>query len=264
MTDSRSAKLSSSVSQGIRARWAAIIGAALITILTGPFGTISLPLPNRTLFWTALIIWNGLKWELWSIALTRHPASARWKQLAILIAGPFVLNATMPFEVEFAYAAVGVPVDLPRLYIWLIASAISIIIGLTLFLAGMLDPPSEELPQEVPPIGDANPPVPRILERAGVTRTVDLVAAFAEDHYVRLHLQDGRKPLVLYRFGDALNDLEPLAGERVHRGIWVATHAVTAARREGRNWRLTLTDGSDLPVGGTYLAAVKARGWLTV
>ena len=39
------------VGHGIGQRWVVIGGVMIIAILTGPFGTIALPLPSRTLFW---------------------------------------------------------------------------------------------------------------------------------------------------------------------------------------------------------------------
>ena len=75
-------------------------------------------------------------------------------------------------------------------------------------------------------------------------------------------MEGGDKPLLLYRFGDALADLEGLDGLQVHRGTWVAARAVRSAEREGRRWWLTLPGGTRLPVSDRHLPAVRARGWL--
>lgn len=89
-----------------------------------------------------------------------------------------------------------------------------------------------------------------------------LLAVTAEDHYLRLHMDDGRKPMVLYRFGDALADLADQDGVQVHRGAWIAARGVAGAERDGRRWWLRLPDGTRLPVSERHLPAVRERGWL--
>jgi DNA-binding LytR/AlgR family response regulator len=75
-------------------------------------------------------------------------------------------------------------------------------------------------------------------------------------------MEGGDKPLLLYRFGDAIADLDGLDGLQVHRGAWIAARAVAGAEREGRRWWLRLPDGTRLPVSERHLPAVRARGWL--
>nr|WP_246438598.1 LytTR family DNA-binding domain-containing protein [Novosphingobium piscinae] len=98
--------------------------------------------------------------------------------------------------------------------------------------------------------------------KAGLPDLRGLLAVTAEDHYLRLHLADGSRPLVLFRFGDALAELAALDGCQVHRGAWIADGAVAEARRQGRRWMLCLADGTTLPVSESHLAAVRVRGWL--
>ena len=93
----------------------------------------------------------------------------------------------------------------------------------------------------------------------------DVQAVTAEDHYCRLHLAGGAKPLVLARFADVLAELGGIDGEqdssrRMDRG----RRASTARMREGRAWRLVLADGTRLPVSASHIAAVRARGWLRI
>jgi DNA-binding LytR/AlgR family response regulator len=111
------------------------------------------------------------------------------------------------------------------------------------------------------------PPTPEgvtggLLLRAGVSDPAQVMAVEAEDHYLRLHLADGRKPLVLYRLRDALAELSPLDGEQVHRGYWVAGRAVRGLeRRDGRKWALRLEGGLLVPVSATFMPTVRKRGW---
>jgi DNA-binding LytR/AlgR family response regulator len=84
----------------------------------------------------------------------------------------------------------------------------------------------------------------------------------AEDHYLRLVLADGRRPLVLFRMGDALPELAGFQGLQVHRSAWVARRHVSGARRDGRRWLLVLADGTSQAISETFLPAVRAAGWL--
>jgi DNA-binding LytR/AlgR family response regulator len=73
---------------------------------------------------------------------------------------------------------------------------------------------------------------------------------------------DYRRPLVLFRMGDALPELAAHDGLQVHRSAWVARRFVVGARRDGRRWLLRLADGSEQAVSDTHLPAVRAAGWL--
>jgi hypothetical protein len=105
------------------------------------------------------------------------------------------------------------------------------------------------------------PPAGGLLARARVVPEA-LAAIEAEDHYCRVHRRDGQSALLHYRFGDALREVAGIDGAQVHRGAWVAAHAVAGARREGRRWRLLLADGTSLPVSATHAAEARRRGWL--
>jgi len=102
-----------------------------------------------------------------------------------------------------------------------------------------------------------------LLARAGLPSPAALLAIVAEDHYCRVHISDGSSALVHHRFGDALDEVAGLDGLRVHRGAWVADAGVTGAAREGRRWLLALADGSRIRVSARYVAALRARGWLS-
>lgn len=81
-----------------------------------------------------------------------------------------------------------------------------------------------------------------------------------EDHYVRIHHASGSQ-LELMSMQDAIIRFGR-DGVQVHRSWWVAGRAVVAAEREGRNWRLRLSNGLAVPVARNRIAAVRALGWL--
>ncbi len=82
-----------------------------------------------------------------------------------------------------------------------------------------------------------------------------IISMQVEDHYVRVNSANG-SAMVLTRFSDALEGTAHIDGAQVHRSWWVATHAVTAIRKNGRTAQLTLLDGSEVPVSQPYMAQV--------
>jgi hypothetical protein len=234
----------------------AIVAAVIfVAALAGPFGTLVLPFAARLLFWGVLISWNFLKWWAWNTQLCPRVPQSALPQLAVAATGAVLLNSTMAWEVETLYAAIGRPVDLPFFSIWVMATLISMAVSFVILAA------YARSATRAAPVGIEGS-LPPVLERAGLLDATQLLAIEAEDHYVRLHLANGQKPVTLYRFGDALKELKVLDGLQVHRGAWVADKGVFGAAREGRKWRLRLPDGTEIPVSHNHLAMVRARGWL--
>lgn len=241
------------------ARWlaptAVLVGAAtLIASLAGAFGTLLLPIGARFFIFGAVIGFNAVKWTLWMRLVSRR--SGLSGRLASEAGGALLLNLSLSLELELAFRALGYPADLPFWPIYGLAVVISLLIGGT--IATVQAALARQTPAPPPRPGT----LPSFLRRAGIGDPADLLAVEAEDHYVRLHLADGRKPLLLHGFGAAIAELEPLAGLQVHRGAWVAEGAVAGAQRERRKWRLRLRDGTIISVSDRYLAAVRTRGWL--
>jgi len=78
-----------------------------------------------------------------------------------------------------------------------------------------------------------------------------------EDHYVRVHRASG-STLELMPLQDAIARYGS-GGLQVHRSWWVAADAVVGAERDGRNWRLRLSNGQRVPVARNRIAATRAR-----
>ena len=73
-----------------------------------------------------------------------------------------------------------------------------------------------------------------------------------EDHYVRVHTPQG-SALLLMRFSDALAELDPSSGLRVHRSWWIAAEALTGVERRSRSVRAHLSNGLVAPVSRPYV-----------
>jgi hypothetical protein len=227
------------------------IYAALIVIasLSGAFGTHRIDLGPRIAFWTALILWNAMKWHTWLSLLSKREG---WT-LAIAF-GAFVLNLTLPFETRIALGVTPAQPWDEYLRIYLSAVAISLVSGVACTVAvRYFRPARQSTPEQPLAAGNSRP--------LGVDEG-QLWAIEAEDHYVRLLLADGRAPLFSGRFGDALAQVAHIDGCRIHRGRWVADAAVAGVEREGRGWRIVLPDGRRLTVSASHVGSIRERGWI--
>lgn len=102
---------------------------------------------------------------------------------------------------------------------------------------------------------------PAFLRRLPLRLGRDLVCLQMEDHYVRIHTDQG-SDLVLMSLGQAMAELNGLEGLQVHRSWWVARRAVAGVAEEGRNLRLRLTNGLEAPVSRASVAKLRAAGWI--
>jgi len=224
------------------------VAAIGLTTITGAFGTFQMPLGTRLGFWSVLIGWNMVKWLAWFAWRVRKPGD--WRRAGL--SGALVVNLPLPIEIPAALALFGLSTEISAAGVWIEAGAISaILFAIMLFTRRRQVRPL--------PLADTG-----LLFRAGIRDPAEVRAVRAEDHYCRVHLGDGRSLLILARFSDTLAELAGIDGEQVHRGAWVAAAGVDGAVRDGRAWRLVLADATRLPVSDTYLAAVRARGWLKI
>lgn len=239
-----------------------IAAVTLVAILAAPFGTGPMPAAERLIFWSLAIAWNAAKWGLWYRFVGPRAGPGWQAQLALALGGAILLNLTLPFEIGLLFDLLGEPylVSWPTTF----ASALAISLAISLVFAVAQPHPAPPPPVTVPPAPPALPAAAAptgLAARAG-TDLAAVHAVVAEDHYLRLTLADGRAPLILYRFGDAVRDLAAVDGLQVHRGAWVAAAAVVGGLRQGRRWRLRLAGGGTVPVSASFAAAVRARGWL--
>ncbi|WP_066808254.1 LytTR family DNA-binding domain-containing protein [Sphingomonas asaccharolytica] len=225
------------------------LAAIVLATITGAFGTIAMAYPARFGFWSLLIGWNIAKWIAWFAWRVRRPRD--WRRAAAI--GALLINLPLPLEIPLALRLFGVSTAIDPARTWIEAAAISVTLFVALFLARRAGPAKAVIPADT-----------GILFRAGIRDLADVHGLRAEDHYCRVHLADGRTLLVLARFADLRAELAGIDGEQVHRGAWVAAAGMNGAVRDRRAWRLVLSDGTRLPVSETYLAVVRARGWLKI
>ena len=85
----------------------------------------------------------------------------------------------------------------------------------------------------------------------------DLVALSSELQYLRVYSSRG-EALILHSLREAVELLSGLDGVQVHRSHWVASDHVRELLKNGRNLRLRLSNGLELPVSRSRHAEVKA------
>ena len=88
----------------------------------------------------------------------------------------------------------------------------------------------------------------RFLQRLPTTVSADEVIALkAEQHYLKVYTAD-RSYLTLYRFSDAVAEMDPAAGRQVHRSFWVRSSAIRAIKRDSRKYVVELVNGLAVPI----------------
>jgi hypothetical protein len=257
--------------------WAAILGdrrawvrdisltAALCLFysLLAPFGQNQIPLLERVVVNFALGFANmALLWPPMRLLL-RFGDRTGLPELFVLAAGLVVL--TVPVSLV-SLAVIGLMRPLGAVNIVAVYFMI-----LTMVLPGgvaymMIERRLLTRPQVAPAPGRSAPgaaelSAPKLLERMSPRLGGEVLALQGEDHYVRVHTAVGSE-LLLMRLGDAVKDLEGLAGDRVHRSWWVAKDAVDRIRSSGRRMSLTLTNGLDVPVSREAASRLRRAGWL--
>lgn len=99
---------------------------------------------------------------------------------------------------------------------------------------------------------------PAFMSKVRPERRGTLLALRAEGHYLRV-FTDAGSDLILWRLGDALNELGDREGMRVHRSWWVAERALAG---EPGTESLKLHNGLQVPVSRSYRLLARERGWL--
>lgn len=242
---------------------AATAGVAAVVATIGPFGTFTaLSAADRYLYWMIIIPLNWAQVLLAAAAVARLPVARSWPRTAVAAAG--CLAASVPASVEVwgleAWLRPG-PAAPTALELWPYVLLLTLALALPVsrlspgsmrFLAR---PRTEDAPARPAPA------TPNFLARVPRPLRGAPLCVAAEDHYLRVHTPGG-SALILYRMADALADLAGADGLQVHRSFWVAAEAVAGVERSGRRVSLRLTNGLVVPVSRSFLARVRAAGWL--
>lgn len=112
---------------------------------------------------------------------------------------------------------------------------------------------TDELPAPSVPAASA----PRFLEHLEEAPELDDICVIkAEQHYIKVHTPEGDH-MILYRFSDAIADLDKTIGIQVHRSYWVRLAAIDEIKTDSKKMTLLLKSGLEVPVSQPYQALVR-------
>lgn len=237
--------------------------AVLAATIAGPLETgARLNFGERLMFWASVIGAAGvsffLLWRAVSALCRRCNCTAQTMAVVAPVTAAIVFALPLPQVVGWiARGAMGPEISIEPLSLWVSATAFALLAWLVQFV--LHGPAKAHTASAGAPLADGES-TPQFVLRSQLRSTADVACVEAQDHYLRVTDMSGAGRLVLYRFADAVAELER-AGEQVHRSFWVAARAVAYVERRGKRIQVVLTTGQRIPVSDTFLHAVKARGW---
>ena len=248
--------------------WTAFLGAAGVG-LTALFVFME-PAPTHALNPPALIVFWGLHVfaflvlaQGWQVLISRHLAPGANPWLAIAAAGIAASLLLAPLALGLDRLTVE-PVDAAGGEGWTLAELIeewanlappATLVWLGLNAARFLRLPGEE-PVSTPQATEGRAE-PRFVRRLAPARRGQLIALSAELHYLRVYTTLGES-LILQGFGEALAELGPDAGLRIHRSHWIDPRFVTGVSREDGRTIVQLANGVVLPVARSRRGEISA------
>ncbi|QMU59727.1 MAG: hypothetical protein GKR98_17005 [Boseongicola sp.] len=230
--------------------WAGLGAATVILGLSGPFDTIDvMPLLERLTYWGLIVVTTFFSGGMVAdLVLSTRAMKRVNKPIRIAIAGLVIGIAVTLIVLALNWISMGLSPFVAHYAFYLMLNCIVIA---TVIAAAMTwaQAPSD-------PAG----PAP-ILQRLDLEKRGPLLSLTQRDHYVEVTTTAGES-LILMRLSDAIAETTGTDGMQIHRSHWIATHAVTVARRDGARAVVTLQDGRELPVSRTYLKDLTAAGLL--
>lgn len=218
----------------------------------GPFGSFqSLASPQRYAFWFGLVA-AGYGLAVATLQFLRPVAAfARLPKVGAIIVVGLVSTLPMMFVVAWALEVVFARSTPPERLVSLYLSVAAV----QLIIAGIAAWPHLAPSRPAAPAETWNTDLffERVPDRLGR----DLLALEAQDHYLLVHTRRG-SALIHMRLSEAVQALPPQLGFQAHRRWWVARREVAGLRREGHQTLIELTGGMTVPIGRTYLAAVRS------
>nr|WP_323779223.1 LytTR family DNA-binding domain-containing protein [Amylibacter sp.] len=122
------------------------------------------------------------------------------------------------------------------------------------------DPARATAPEPVePPQPHAPPKNCPFLKRLGPNGGSYLIRLSMSDHYIEAYTDTGMH-MVYMRFGDAITELNPQAGAKVHRSHWVRFAEISEVIREGQKVSLLMSDGVTVPISRSRKKVLQDKG----
>ena len=225
---------------------------ALLAFFSGPFGTfLFMDEPVRLVYWSLKILILGVVATFFFAFIEVQKTS----NLMAIIALSVGFGALAGFVTMLICLALGQPIEDLETIFWIffyIGPSSSGVFVALYFLLSKLQPR--------PVAANAQPdPQPALYRRLKqIDHSSHILSLSPQDHYVAVRSEAGTE-LCLLRLRDAVDEMQPVDGYQIHRSHWVALGAIDKLSREGRAYRVILTDGSSLPVSANKVKALKER-----
>jgi hypothetical protein len=98
---------------------------------------------------------------------------------------------------------------------------------------------------------------PGFVERLPATlEASEVLAIKAEQHYIRVY-SPNKEYMILYRFSDAVRELDESLGQQVHRSYWVNTDAIESMQAKAKDFQIRISNGADIPVSTPYQGMIR-------
>lgn len=231
-----------------------LVCVGLILGLLGPYRTLDVPPLLRTVYWLLAVIGSGLAGI--AVDSTLGPRiRGFWLRVGV------VALAMTPPVTLYVYVLNVWLLDLPRRW-WLMPQLAWQVLVVALSLMALRALAWRRVVETrtvvVPPLPEAERAFRMRL--SAKRRAARLIAVAAEDHYVRVHTDSGSE-LVSMRFAEAVNELAPAHGYRLHRSWWAAADAIEAVKWKRGTGEARLAGGLVAPVSRGCAAVLKEAGW---
>lgn len=245
---------------------AIFLAAAVICMISGPFGTLQAFSPlMRLLFWIPIfVVGGGISLFIRIYLRLRWPDVAKgWVEFATVVFFTSICGLPLVIWSSYLVGATNAPKTLPSQGLQLLYLAIvcSSFLWLRSFLLNSIRSRSETKLEAAETPEKKTPELPRLMKRLPDGQQTPILYLTADDHFVDVHTADATHRIRL-RFKDAINEMEGVDGHYSHRSHWVSQQAIEGAIKSGNAWRLKLKNGEDIPVSRKYQPVLEEAGVL--
>jgi hypothetical protein len=242
---------------------AAGVGLTALFVFMEPSPTDVLGLPALIVFWALHVFATLALAQGCQVVISRHLAPRENPWVSIVAAGLAASTLVTPLALGLDHLMVA-PLDPAEGGAWTLAEIgeewTALAPPVTLVWLGLNAVRFLRLSPDDPPASTPSVPgsdQPDFMRRLPVARRGQLIALSAELHYLRVHTTLG-DALILQGFGEALAQLGPGVGLRVHRSHWIDPRFVVGVTRDGGRMKVELVNGVALPVARSRRGEVTA------
>ncbi len=226
--------------------------AALLAHLIDPFGGIELSFLKRFLFWSLVILlacgiahWAG---NFVHSRCTQVQQALLDVVVIVLIAALFTPSVWLLTWILHAHHGVEAPGVLT-------VSQFGALFAMGLLVLRRAFPEVE--PQ--PAVTQDAPARPRLCRRLPNTFDGQILRLTVRDHNVDVVTTEGTIT-IRSRFGDAIDEMDPVKGHCTHRSHWVTEDAIESVEREAGKIHIRLINGDLVPVSRKYRPVLEEAG----